>query len=48
MLFYFNVHLIGLAKMLPDGDNLVLVSSDKRLLRAAQNEGAAHIQSRNR
>jgi hypothetical protein len=25
--------------MLPDGDNLVLVSSDKRLLRASQSEG---------
>ena len=27
------------SEMLPDGDNLVLASSDKRLLRAAQNEG---------
>ena len=27
------------SEMLPDGNNLVLVSSDKRLLRAAQNEG---------
>ena len=27
------------SEMLPDGDNLALVSSDKRLIRAAQNEG---------
>ena len=27
------------SEMLPDGDNLVLVSSDKRLLRASQSEG---------
>ena len=27
------------SQLLPNGDNLVLVSSDKRLLRAAQNEG---------